>query len=189
LIGEERVHRLGGHLHRHRIQLAPGGDAGQARPNLGGLALVITERAFRDQVVQFSQADIAAIQNGYDSEGVPEAREVVQQSMAGPGVPDFFLLQKDGKFVAGNLPMMPPRTGVFSLNRDGHEILGVGKMLAPGVYAWSGSDLARVQIARREIVQTMIWLFAAALLLAVIGGIGLTVGLVAVATGSSSSPS
>jgi signal transduction histidine kinase len=137
---------------------------------LGGLALVITERAFRDQVVQFSQADIAAIQNGYDVEGLGEAREVVQQSMAGPGVSDYFLLQKDGKFVAGNLPVMPPRTGVFSLNRGGHEILGVGKMLAPGVYAWSGSDLARVQIARREIVQTMIWLFAAALLLAVTGG-------------------
>jgi signal transduction histidine kinase len=137
---------------------------------LGGLVLVITERAFRDQVVRFSQGDIAAIQNGYNSEGLGEATEVVQQIMAAPGVSDFFLLQKDGKPVAGNLPAMSPRAGVFSLTRNGHEILGAGKFLASGVYAWSGSDLARAQLAGRQIVQTMALLFAAALLLAVIGG-------------------
>ena len=137
---------------------------------LGGLVLIITERAFRDQVIQFSQADIAAVQNGYDGEGMGEAIEVVQQRMAAPSTSDFFLLQKNGKRVAGNLPAMAPQTGVLSLARNGHEILGVGKMLAPGVYAWSGSDLAHAQLVRREIVRTMAWLFAAALLLAMIGG-------------------
>ena len=137
---------------------------------LGGLVLIITERAFRDQAIQFSQGDIAAIQNGYDVEGMGEAIEVVQQLMAAPSTSDFFLLQKDGKPVAGNLPAMAPRTGVFQLVRNGHEILGVGKMLAPGVYAWSGSDFAHAQLVKREIVQTMVWLFAVALLLAVIGG-------------------
>jgi signal transduction histidine kinase len=137
---------------------------------LGALVLVITERALRDQIIQFSQADIAAIQNGYDVEGMAEAIEVVQQRMAAPSASDFFLLQKDGKSAAGNLPVMPPRADVFSLTRNGDEILGVGKLLAPGVYAWSGSDLSRAQAARHEIVQTMAWLFAAALLLAVIGG-------------------
>ena len=137
---------------------------------LGGLVLVITERAFRDQVVQFSKGDIAAIQNGYDSEAMAEATEVVQQRMAAPSTSDFFLLQKDGKPAAGNLPAMAPRTGVFALTRNGHEILGVGKMLGAGVYAWSGSDLAHAQLVRQQIVQTMAWLFAASLLLAVIGG-------------------
>ena len=37
---------------------------------LGGIVLVITEHAFHDQIVQFSRIDIAAIQNGYDSEGL-----------------------------------------------------------------------------------------------------------------------
>lgn len=137
---------------------------------LGGAVLVISDRAFRDQIEQFSRNDIAAIQNGYDSEGIHEAREVVQQSMAAPSGSDFFLLQKDGRKVAGNLPAMPPRPGVSTLTNDGHEILGVGKLLGPGVYAWSGSDLARARIAQREMVQTMAWLFAAALALAVIGG-------------------
>ena len=49
---------------------------------LGALVLLITERGFRDQVIQFSQADIAAIQNGFDVEGIAEATEVVQQRMA-----------------------------------------------------------------------------------------------------------
>ncbi len=137
---------------------------------LGAMVLVITDRAFRDQIVEFSQADIAAIQSGYDNEGLEEAREVVQQSMAAPGVSDFFLLQKGARRVAGNLPAMAPRMGIFTVASGGHEILGVGKMLAPGLYAWSGSDLARARIARREMVQTMAWLFAAALLLAVMGG-------------------
>ena len=141
---------------------------------LGGMMLLIAQRAFHDQIVQFSQADIAAIQNGYDSEGLHEAREVVQQSMAAPGVSDFFLLQKNGAKVAGNLPAMTARTGVFTLTRDGHEILGVGQLLAPGIYAWSGSDLDRARVARRQMMQTMAWLFAAALLLAAAGGVAVS---------------
>jgi signal transduction histidine kinase len=139
---------------------------------LGSIVLVITDHAFREQVVQFSQSDIAAIQNGYDSEGVGEAREVVQQSMAAPGASDFFLLQQRGRRIAGNLPAMPPRTGIVSLRGagDNHEILGVGKFLAPGLYAYSGSDLHRANLAQRQIVQTLAWLFAAALMMAVLGG-------------------
>jgi len=141
---------------------------------LGGMMLLIADRAFRDQIVQFSQADIAAIQSGYDHEGLHEAREVVQQSMAAPGVSDFFLLQQDGAKVAGNLPAMPSRAGIFTLTSDGREILGVGKFLAPGIYAWSGSDLARARVARREMMQIMAWLFAAAALLASAGGVAVS---------------
>jgi signal transduction histidine kinase len=137
---------------------------------LGGIVLVITEHAFHDQIVQFSRIDIAAIQNGYDSEGLGEASEVVRQSLAAPSASDFLLLEKDGRRVAGNLPVMTPRPGVFSLTNNGREILGMGQFLAPGLYAWSGSDLARAHFAEREIIQTMAWLFAATLLLAVAGG-------------------
>jgi signal transduction histidine kinase len=137
---------------------------------LGVLTLLITDRAFHDQIVQFSQADIAAVQNGYDNEGLHEAREVIQQSMAAPGSSDFFLLQKNGKAIDGNLPAMAPRVGIFAIQVHGHEILGVGRLLAPGVYAWSGSDLARARIAERDMVKTMAWLFAVALLLAICGG-------------------
>ena len=40
-------------------------------------------------------------------EGVHEAREVVNQLMAGPVSSDFYLLQQDGKAIAGNMPAMP----------------------------------------------------------------------------------
>jgi signal transduction histidine kinase len=139
---------------------------------LGSIVLVITDRAFRDQMVQFSSADLATIKAGYDGEGVPEAREVIEQSMSQPGVSDYFLLQQGSTRIAGNLPVMTPRTGVVSLPgpSPGHDVLGVGAFLAPGLYAFAGSDLYRVHKAQQQILQTLAWLFAAALLLAVLGG-------------------
>jgi hypothetical protein len=59
---------------------------------LGIFVLVITNQALRDQIVAFSANDIAAIRNGYTHEGVREAREVVNQLMAGPVSQDFYLL-------------------------------------------------------------------------------------------------
>ena len=44
LVGEEAVHRLGGQLHRHRVELPPGGQRGQPRPHLRRLALVELRR-------------------------------------------------------------------------------------------------------------------------------------------------
>jgi signal transduction histidine kinase len=139
---------------------------------LGSIVLVITDRAFRDQMLQFSGADIATIQAGYDGEGVDEAREVVEQSMAAPGTSDYFLLQRGKIRIAGNLPVMAPQTGTVSLPgfSPGHDVLGVGAFLAPGLYAFAGSDLYRVHKAQAHIVQTLAWLFAAALLLAALGG-------------------
>ena len=72
--------------------------------------------------MQFSRIDIAAIQNGFDSEGLNEAKEVVQQSLAAPSASDYLLLEKDGRRVTGNLPVMAPRAGVFSVTRDGREL-------------------------------------------------------------------
>jgi len=139
---------------------------------LGSVVLVITDRAFRDQMVQFSSADIATIRAGYKGGGLHEALEVIEQSMASPSNSDFFLLQQGKTRLAGNLPAMTPQTGTVSLPgaSPGHDVLGVGAFLAPGLYAFAGSDLNRVHKAQAQIVQTMAWLFAAALLLAVLGG-------------------
>lgn len=139
---------------------------------LGSVVFVMTDRAFRDQVVLFSRADIAAMRNGFDAEGVKEAREVLQQIMGKPGESDFFLLQKDGKKIAGNLPPMPAQSGIVPLpgSGPGHDILGVGDFLEPGLYVYAGSDLQRVHAAEREILQALAWLFALAMLLAIGGG-------------------
>ena len=106
-----------------------GGDPGR-------FVLVITNQALRDQIVAFSASDVAAIRNGYASEGIHEAREVINQLMAGPASSDFYLLQQDGKVVDGNLPAMPERIGTVELAASpatrNHEVLGVGAVLAPG---------------------------------------------------------
>ncbi|HWY63333.1 MAG TPA: HAMP domain-containing sensor histidine kinase [Rhizomicrobium sp.] len=140
---------------------------------LAASVLVIVQREFRDQIVQFANADIAAVKNGYRTEGEAEAREVIEQRMTAEGASDFILLQRDGKRLAGNLKAMPPRTGIFTVPgiRRRHRILGVATYIAPGLYIFSGSDLYPARLAREHIVQFLIWIFAGAVLLAVLGGV------------------
>ena len=135
--------------------------------------LVVVDREFRDQIVQFANADIAAVKHGYGTEGDAEAIEIVEQLMAAEGASDFMLLQRDGKRLAGNLAPMPPRTGVFTLpgTRRQHRILGVASYIAPGLYAFSGSDLYPARLAREHILRILIWIFAGAVLLAGLGGV------------------
>ena len=139
---------------------------------MGTVVVLVTGHAFRDQLLQSSQADIAAIHNGYASEGLPEAREVVEQLLAAPGASDFFLLQKDGVRIAGNLAPMTITTGAVTLPAAGarREVLGIGALIAPGVYVFSGSDLVRVHAAQEKLIHLLLWLFLAALLVAGLGG-------------------
>ena len=127
---------------------------------LGFSVLLINRDALRGQMLQFARADNAAVLSGYQSEKLAEAREVIQQRMSAPGASDYFLLQQNGRAVAGNLPAMAARTGVVQFSgKNGHDILGVGQMLAPGLYVFSGSRLARARAAERRILATMSWLF------------------------------
>jgi signal transduction histidine kinase len=139
---------------------------------MGGVVIAVTGSALRDQLVQSSRADIAAMAQGYATEGVPEAKEVMEQLMAAPGASDFFLLQTGKTRLAGNLPAMTPITGIATLPGAGlrHEVLGVGAYLAPNIYVFSGSDLHRLDTAQDHLVRILLWLFVAALLLAVLGG-------------------
>jgi signal transduction histidine kinase len=139
---------------------------------MGGVVITVTDDALRDQLLQSSRADIAAMAHGYAAEGVPEAKEVMEQLMAAPGGSDFFLLQNGPVRMAGNLPAMTPVTGTTTLpaKASRHEILGAGAFLGPGIYVFSGSDLNRVHAARNRLVHILLWLFGAALLLAILGG-------------------
>lgn len=138
---------------------------------LGFSVLLINRDALRAQILQFARADNGAVLSGYEAEKMPEAREVVQQRMSTPGASDYFLLQQDGRVIAGNLPAMAARTGIVRLTgQNGRTILGVGQVLAPGIYVFSGSDLARVRAAERRILATLSWLFALAVIMAAAGG-------------------
>ena len=141
---------------------------------LTGLTLVIVDQEFHDQIVQFANADIAAVKDGYRTEGEAEAREVIEQRMAAPGASDFFLLERNRTRIAGNLAPMPPKAGILTLpfpnGSKGHAILGVGEFITPDLYVFSGSDLYNTRQAGQRILRTLVWVFAGALLLALAGG-------------------
>jgi signal transduction histidine kinase len=137
--------------------------------------LVIVGEEFQDQIVRFANADIASVKDGYRTEGIPEALEVIKQRMTAPGASDFFLLQRGASTrLSGNLAPMPPHTGILNLpypgGAHGHAILGVGTFLAPGLYLFAGSDVYRARLARQRILRALLLVFAGALVLATIGG-------------------
>ncbi len=138
------------------------------------VTLAVVDQELRSQIVQFANADIGSVKDGYRTQGVREASEVVGQRMASPGASDFFLLQRNGsEKLAGNLPPMQALTGVIEFPHPaaaGRAILGVGAFVAPGLYVFAGSDLRATQMARQRILRTLIWIFAGALALALLGG-------------------
>jgi signal transduction histidine kinase len=142
---------------------------------LAASLLFIVDKELQNQIVQFAAADIAAVHDGYQTEGLSEAREVIAQRMAAVGASDFFLLERNGRRLAGNLSAMPPQTGVLTLPAPGgdprHAILGEGAMIAPGLYIFSGSDIYYIRLAHDRILRTLIWAFLAALLLAILASI------------------
>ena len=142
---------------------------------------MIVNEEFQDQIVQFANADIAAVKDGYRTEGEAEAREVINQRMAAPGASDFFLLERGATTrLAGNLAPMPPRTGILTLpypgGAAGHAILGVGAFVAPGLYVFSGSDLYHARLARGRILRILAWIFGGTLILALLGGLTVSRG-------------
>ena len=74
--------------------------------------------------------------------------------MAAPGASDFFLLQQDGKRLAGNLAPMPPRTGILTCLIRASEpdttFWASATFIAPGLYVFSGSDLYHACMARQR---------------------------------------
>jgi signal transduction histidine kinase len=127
----------------------------------------------RDQIVESARTDVLAMHRGYDQKGMIEVLEVIDQLRGEPGASDSFLVQRNGRRLAGNLSIMLPRTGIIELPANNHHgvILGVGAFLAPNLYAFSGSGLGHLQKTRAEILRTLLWVFLGALLVAAAGGV------------------
>jgi signal transduction histidine kinase len=141
--------------------------------SIGVAVIMIADHALREQILQSARTDILAMQRAYDQEGLEEVREVIGQLKGAPDASELFLLQQDGRRISGNLEAMPARAGVLELTVGvRHDaVLGVGASIAPGLYVFSGSRLARVEQVHARILHTLLWLFLAALLLAVLGGV------------------
>lgn len=134
------------------------------------LVYFTVDAAFRAEALATADANIASIASGYSTEGIPEAREVIGQSMAAPSASDFFLLQQGGRKLAGNLPPMAPTAGVVTLRPGGRPVLGRGAFLAPGLYVFAGRDLTIKNRAEASILRSLAWVFVGALFVAALGG-------------------
>ena len=134
------------------------------------LVYFTVDTAFRAEALKTADGDIATVTTAYVSEGISEAEEVIGQSLAAPSASDFFLLQQDGKKLAGNLPVMASVAGVVSVFEQGRPVLGRGAFLAPGLYVFAGRDLTAKNGTEASILRTLAWIFAGALLVAVAGG-------------------
>lgn len=147
---------------------------------LGALVYLVIDAAFQEEVMQGSDHDLASIEQGYSTEGLSEAVEIVNQSMAAPGGSDFFLLQKGStQRLAGNLPPMVPQIGILRLpyperggatSKEGHAVLGRGKFLAPGIFVFVGRDLYFANTIEKRIFHPLFWILVVTLALAALGG-------------------
>jgi signal transduction histidine kinase len=140
---------------------------------LGVVVILINRHALRDQILQSARTDLVAMQAAFDEEGIEEVHEVIGRLKDVPGASELFLLQRNGERIDGNLPQMPPQLGVVELDasRQHPAMLGIGTQLAPDLYVFSGSELTQVQHVQTQIQQALLWVFLAALLLAVLGGV------------------
>ncbi|MGC4027905.1 MAG: ATP-binding protein [Steroidobacteraceae bacterium] len=143
----------------------------------------IVERTQTATLIDAVDADIATINNGMREKGLEEAIEIVQQRLGPPddrrgnSPGDYILLQDAaGLRLAGNLPMMPVRLGVFgqpaphSGRQHSRSMLGRGEMLTAGVYLYVARDTASITAVRARLLTAFLSITGAVLLLAVAGG-------------------
>ena len=150
---------------------------------LGIMVYLTAERAMRAELHDFISADGGAVVNGYRSEGLPEAIEVVQQLTAVPAVSGRYLLQdRDGRKLAGNLAPMAARSALFQIRAgrgDGgrgiHIVFGQGSLFADGTYLFVGENTDRLAGTRARILRSFGWIIGATIILAIAGGALLSV--------------
>jgi signal transduction histidine kinase len=151
---------------------------------LTGTAYWIADRAMRAELHDVIDADAGAVLSGYHSEGRSEAIEVVQQLSAVPQLSGRYLLQgADGHKLAGNLPSMAAKAGLFEVDvapavraHTDQVVLGEGRFLPDGSYLFVGEDTERLAATRDRILGAFAWIIAATVLLAIAGGSLLSAG-------------
>ena len=146
------------------------------------LVYVIVSNAFEANLLKDSRDDLAAIHKAYveakKGKSLHEATEMIEDRLLASDPDDLFLLEKNGRRVAGNLAAMPGAIGTqrFSYARAAPQngqsgvLLGYGESIAPGVYAFVGRDLYSAGQAEREVVGAFAFVFAVTLALAAASG-------------------
>jgi signal transduction histidine kinase len=150
-----------------------------------GTVLFIVEGTQRAALTGANDADITTVLNGFLDEGVPEAVEVVKQRL-GSGVPGralrpdcYMVIENDRQQkLAGNLPVLPPRLGVFEISLPGSTtraapiaVLGRGVEITKGTYLFVGRDTTLLSATRDRILRAFLWVVIGAIVIAGAGGL------------------
>lgn len=155
-----------------------------------GFVYLIADQGFKANLLRASDDDLRAIRKAYatanpPSRGIHEAREMIEDRTLALDAEDYFLLQLGAdRKMAGNMPAMRPKIGVVYLPypqsvsaakaESGHEVLGRGAFIAPGVYAFVGRDLYDVRRSEREILLIFMGVLAASVVMAGVSGMWLS---------------
>ena len=152
--------------------------------NLGLTAAMylVTRNALNTDFANSVRSNLAAVDEAYRNEGLPEAVEIVNQLTATPTASDYYLLQAaDGAKLAGNLPAMRPVFALTNVARpsgtrqpEGLGVLGEGKLLPDGSYIFVGADSHQLVELREHTLLVFIFMTGATIVLALAGGIFLS---------------
>lgn len=147
------------------------------------IVFLILDQAFKANLLREVDDDLMSIRTAYHAakpgRAVHEAKEIIDDRLLAPDVEDVFLLEQGTFRLAGNLPAMPARLGVFSMPLDrgarpsdgGRQVLGRGIMLGGNTYAFVGRDLRDVDDSERDVVYAFGVVLLASLVLASVFGL------------------
>jgi signal transduction histidine kinase len=146
---------------------------------LTGFGYFAVQRAVRSELLLTADEDLASIRQAFASEGLGEAREVVNQLLGPQLRPPFLVLQDGaGRRLAGNLAPVRAVEGEQVIDLPGaaprrhgqHRVIGRGSFIAPNLFAFAGRDLAIADHTEEEVLQAFGFAMLLTLPLALGGG-------------------
>ena len=146
---------------------------------------LVTANALNADFMGSIRGNIAAVEEAYRNEGLPESIEIVRQLTASPATNDYYLLQdQGGAKLAGNLPAMRPIFAASlvpppaeTVHPHEHAVFGEGKLLPDGSYLFVGADSHQLTEAREHTLLVFILITGATIALALGAGTFLSLGV------------
>jgi signal transduction histidine kinase len=130
------------------------------------------ERAGRQRIA----IEMESLQDEIRDEGLGAAIAAIETRQRAPGALDYRLIGPDGRILTGDLQVDPPAIGWSTAylpnagRAPGPDLIILHQPLPNGGALFIAEDLEHTEGVRYEIMSTLIWIGAAALLLAVAAG-------------------
>lgn len=149
------------------------------------IVYVILDHSFKANLLREVDDDLTSVHTSYvtakPGRALHEAKEIIDDRLLAPDIVDVFLLQRGPEKIAGNLPPMAARLGVFSMPLPADSraevsgrnqiVLGRGMMLSDQVYVFVGRDLQQVNRAEEGVIYAFGVVLIVSLMLASVSGL------------------